>query len=432
MDNNLQKNKLLKAFYNAIPLKDDTRIDHDEDWERYIPGLHDNAGSNPIDELAQAIRYADSAANYLFCGHRGAGKSIELKRLARQLNAEPGVIALYLDLADYIDLGAEIAVGDLLIAIMVGLTITVNKELKLPLAQSTWFETIGRFFQSEIAVDVKFEFNAYLLSAAAKLKKKPSFKKTLQELTEGQIDNVVASVDRFATYAVSRIQTEKCKPLAKVVLIVDSLELLHATESIFRSVHQTFHTNAQQLKLSMLSFVFSVPPYLPLVSPGIGALYGSGLTSLPQVKVRGKNNERHAEGIARLQSVVEKRFPSWREVLQEQQLQKLIVASGGNLRVLIQLLQKLIVKLERYLLPLNEDGPVNSALSDVRNETQLTQDEINWLKTVREKKSAVLIEDSSGREALARLFAAHLILDYRNGALWYDTLPLIDELLDSA
>ena len=80
---------------------------------------------------------------------------------------------------------------------------------------------------------------------------------------------------------------------------------------------------------------------------------------------------------------------------------------------------------------MNRSEPVTSAINDVRNQYRLTKQEVNWLKAIKEDKSSSLTNDSSEREALARLFDAHLILDYRNGALWYDTLPLIDELLAS-
>jgi len=427
----LQKRKLLKAFYNAIPLQDDTRINNDDDWKSYVPNLHDNNGFNPIDELAEAIGLANSAANDLFCGHRGTGKSIELKHLVRQLNREDDVVALYVDIADYLDLSSELGVGDLLLAVMVGLTIAVKDQLKIDLSIETFRERILDFVKSEIDLEFTANLQILALSIGAKLKQDQSFKQRVQDATAQNINGLIASSNKFATEAVAKIRTERNKKDAKVVLVVDSLEQLYGDERIFRSLDQTFYTNASRLKLTMLSMVFSVPAYLPFVMPGIGALYSS-LACMPQFKVRTREGEPYQDGIDKMRSVIERRCKEWAEVLQQSHVERLIVASGGNLRILIQLLQKLTTKLASEELPLSRDEPVISAINDVRNEYRLSKQEISWLKAIKKEKSSSLTNDSSDHEALARLFNAHLILDYRNGALWYDTLPLIDELLDSA
>jgi hypothetical protein len=426
-----EKNALLKAFYNAIPPQDVTRINSEEDWKRYVPGLHDNSGFNPIDELAAAIGLADGASNYLFCGHRGTGKSIELKNLVRHLNASSDVIALYVDIVDYVDPSSELGVGDLLLAVIVGLTVSVQDQMKIKLSAESFRTRVKDFFQSEVEFEASAEVRVLALTLGAKLKQNQSFKQLVQAATAKNVNGLIASANAYAAEAVAKIRTEKQKAQAKVVLVVDSLEQMYGDEKIFRSLDQTFYTNAHRLKLAILSLVFSVPAYLPFVTPGIGALYSS-LACLPQLKVRTRDGQTNADGIARMRRIVDQRFPDWPKIIDATHLEKLIAASGGNVRILIQLLRTLATKLARESLPLARIEPIDSTIDDVRNQYRLSRQEINWLKEVKRDKSSSLTKDSSEREALARLFDAHLILDYRNGELWYDTLPLIDELLDRA
>lgn len=66
----------------------------------------------------------------------------------------------------------------------------------------------------------------------------------------------------------------------RAVLILDSLERLRVTgadaEVCYDAIARTFVTNGEHLKLEHIDVVYSVPPYLPFLSPRIGFSFRCG------------------------------------------------------------------------------------------------------------------------------------------------------------
>jgi hypothetical protein len=81
-------------------------------------------------------------------------------------------------------------------------------------------------------------------------------------------------------------------------------------------------------------------------------------------------------------------------------------------------------------LPRANDSLLQSAEDDMRAEMPLSDEDKSWLRKVASTHGMGLDKEENV-VALARLFDGHLILDYRNGAPWYDVLPLLRPLLSA-
>ena len=108
---NLDDNRFLKAFYNAVsprPLEPDDPC--------YV-SLYDEAltDADPVQQLALAVEWATESVR-LFSGYRGTGKSTELRRLKRRLE-ESGHLVFLCDMEDYLNLSTPVDVSDFLMAV---------------------------------------------------------------------------------------------------------------------------------------------------------------------------------------------------------------------------------------------------------------------------------------------------------------------------
>ncbi len=266
----------------------------------------------------------------------------------------------------------------------------------------------------------------------------PSFKDQIKTVLETSLEHFVKDARVFVDEVVEIVRKRESDPARKVVLIADSLEKIRGSGPqaavIYATIHETFHGNAANLRFNMLHVVFSVPPTLPLIAPGVGTLYSGGLCGLPQVKVETTpskamtKRERFGTGLAMMVELLTRRFPRWGEVFNREQLNRVAYASGGNIRIFFSLIQRVLLKAPRVELPLKDDNLMGHAENDVRAEMLLTDEDKKWLRRVATTHESGL-DRLENLGTLGRLCDNHLILDYRNGEPWYDVLPLIRDSL---
>ncbi|MCA9686990.1 MAG: hypothetical protein KC457_32790, partial [Myxococcales bacterium] len=131
----------------------------------------------------------------------------------------------------------------------------------------------------------------------------------------------------------------------RLVIIVDDLEKYSAPTNRIAAVYQQmaelFFHQPDILSLPQCHTIYTVPPYLAFINPGISEVYGGRLRVLPSVKLRSRPpaREPHQPGIDALETVLAGRleldrlFAASRPVA----VTKLVSASGGNIRDLFAL-----------------------------------------------------------------------------------------------
>lgn len=435
-----EKNQLLKTFFNAIPLQV-TSPPGDNSVAAYVPGLHSSEGRDPVGELATNIGFNEGAASYLFTGHRGTGKTTELIRLQASLE-EAGCVAFYVDMVDYLNETSPIGVSYLLTTMLGALSEAFDARYAANPLQQSWWERFKHFVQATTVTPSEIGLSGGLDKLATidiklALKTNPHFKQIVQTALDGALETFMKDAREFADEIVAAIRESTLDPGKKVVLIVDSLEKIRGSgagaEQIYASINDTFHGNATNLRFNTLHVVYSVPPTLPLIAPGIGSLYSGGLCGLPQVTVEsrgepGQPNVRYEHGIEQMIKVVATRVSNWESVFARPHLERLARVSGGNLRIFFLLIQRVLLKAPSVDLPLANETLIEQAENDVRADMQLTDEDRVWLTRVANTHSSGL-DKIDNLATLGRLCDNLLILDYRNGDLWYDVLPLVRERL---
>lgn len=427
----------LKDLFNALP---DSALGGDQSQAYYV-----NRATDPeLDSVANLLQYIEWAPNsnetYLFTGLRGAGKTTELNRLVKELRAS-GHAAYYCDASTYLNLNdPRLSLPELLMATLAGLADAVRGELgRNFLADSIWQRT-KRLLQSnvELKPKVKSDFGGVEVEVEATLQENPDFRKELNRFVQESskfYDEAVVFAKEVTELVRQRTSSEK------VVLVVDSLERLSAPtgdeSALFDSLKQVFFNDPQRLRFAGFSVVYSAPPYLPAVLPGVSSGFSQSV-SLPNFKVMhrpapGAQPVRNTQGIAKMLEILDRRFPEWKKVMAPPVAEELAWQSGGNVRRYFSLLRATARKsaLAKSQLPLVDisGGPVQHALSEAAQPLQwLTAEDRRWLQHFMQDSQGAArhIEDmAKDLPSIIRLFDHSLVLDYRNGETWYQVPPLV-------
>lgn len=425
------RNQELGKFFNA--LKDRTL---EPDDAAYVPHVHDEQSGDPIADLARQILWSEGGGTYLFTGQRGTGKSTELRRLRRDLQAQNCEVFL-LDMAEYLHETEPVEIGDFLISLMGALSDAVAQKFDqaiLP-AQESYWERIEKFLQTGVSIK-EVDLKGIKLS----LKDDRTFKQAIQAMARGKVGKLVADAGVFATDLMQKVKLVVGDK--RIVVIADSVERLRgvnaeSSKQVFDSAIALFSGNPDHLKFSGIHMVYSVPPYLSALTANLSALYNSQLVSLASAHVyaspsAGPARQPNDLGLAAMEKMVAQRYPAWQEVLSKVQLRRLALASGGDFRDFFRLLGAVLVKAGNpaNALPVG-DVAVDAAENAMRREMlPIPDNHKDWLKRIAKSHDSELA-DIADLATFAGFLDGRVVLNYRNGKDWYDVHPLLWEVIDS-
>jgi hypothetical protein len=436
----------LEALFKALDFDRPLDLDDEADRRLYVEGLHSSGGINPIDELRGNIEISDRPGTWLFTGHRGVGKSTELRRMAHELRQQRQFVVVA-DMGEYLNLAEPINTELLLLTLVAALAEGADRFLGGQRLERTYSQRLWNWLTTtEVKleeVDMQMGLADASVGFKTLLKENPDFRDRVVRQVSASLGRLFAQAKTFARQVAEEVRChERYGPGSKVVLILDSLERLRVTgadaQACYDAIQRTFDINGDFLKLEHLHVVYSVPPYLPFLSPRIGSYFGVEVCTLPHVKVfktptdfdRVHAVEPDDEGIARIVESVQRRLPQVEQLIPLPLLRRLALASSGSVRDFFRLLRSVASKARvgRAALPLQDGHYIDMAEQVLRNEMPLAEDDKVWLSLVRRTHGTGL-DTMDNLHRLARLFDSGLILNYRNGRDWCEVHALLHPLL---
>jgi len=430
-----------------LALEDERPLDLDKpaDVALYVAGLHSVDGINPADELLLQMKRARKAGTWFFTGHRGVGKSTELRRVAQELR-QAGHFVVVADMNDYLNLAEPISLELLLLTMAAALSHAYERQFGgQPLARGLVTRLADYLKGTEVKVEeLSATFGADPAQAGVKLslKEQPVLRERVLKAVQGALGSFVAEVRGFVTEVVGHVA--RAKPQAKVVLILDSLERLRVSglgaDERYDAVQKTFEVYAEHLRFDDMLVVYSIPPYLPYLAPRLGAYIGATICTLPHVKVFKSPQEGadqvYPPGIDHMVDCARRRHPEIEQVIERSLLERLAKASSGSVRDYFRLLRTLSTKapLGGAPTPLVGDTGArwaSAAEQDLQAEMPLADEDLVWLARVRATHGNGLAELGQ-LPKLARLFDSGVILGYKNGEPWCDVHYLLRDRVDKA
>lgn len=401
----------------------------------YIEDLHASQG-DVAKRLALEIRTsAGGQHGYLFSGTIGSGKSTELRRLAQKLR--PDNYAIVINAQDYLNPQMPISIVDLLLAMAMGVWEATAHELGVdPSAGERW-----NWWRSVFATDVELK-EAEVSGGIGKLKmslhSNPNVRERLRKFHEARLDALVSDINDFLLDAAEQIKAKReLAPQAKMVLIVDSLEHFGGQaaagqpDDVFLSLQRLFNTFATYLRLQGWSVVYSVPPLLHKLAPGIANTFGATatyfLTSAHVFQDRSRALDQPTID-QKLIPLVKKRVGEdvIGQLIGDDALRNLIEMTGGDLRDLIRTVRAVLLA----GLGDNNSFPVTQAhLTQVYNELRRPYLPLP-LKTQKRlaqvaQTYSVALEDEAEWQLIISDLAQKRMLLYLNGSEWYGVHPLL-------
>lgn len=426
---------LLKNFFNALPLAEKPGV--------YLGAQYVNRATNhdedAVAQIKQLIEWSDATGGntFLFSGLRGSGKTTELNRLVKELNALDTTAAYYCDVSAYLNLNdPDVSLAELLMAVLAGLADAIKREFKQDILKDSILDRIKSTMNSSVKLEPKIKAGA--VEASISLQENPEFKKQLREFAKDS-SSFIQAARQFAQDIAIEIRKHTGKQ--QLVLAVDSLERLSAPSGeegkLFNTWKELFFANTEQLKFADFSIIYTAPPYLHAILPNVDVGFTQSF-SLPNFKVLKKPLAQedcvpNPEGINQIVDIVKKRFPDWQLAIEQNVLDHLAFMSGGNVRRFFELVRttNMQLALGSTTLPVadKDDRAVKQAIAKAAEPLQwLTARDLRWLRAFREhsKNPSASIENQiEDLPTIIRLFDHSLVLNYKNGKPWYQVPPLV-------
>jgi len=381
--------------------------------------------------LQERIELAASESLNLFSGFRGSGKTTELFRLRERL-VNKGYIVLYANALNYINPADRIEISNLLIVLAGAFSDALQEEYHIDLRGETYWTRLKNWLA---ATDVDIRELSLKTGADIKLELRttPSFRQKLSQALSGRIGELHAEVIGFFEDGFKAIR-QKAGTDAKVVFLFDSLEQIRGSlsneQEVTRSVEVLFSNNLRLLEIPYLHVVYTVPPWLKFVLPGVR------MVVLPCVRTWDNDKERTTcvPGMEALRSLTGRRFSAdglkrFFGAAPFSRADRLIALSGGHFRDLLFLLQETVLRAND--LPVSDEA-IERAITEVRSMfLPISMDDARWLAEIeRERASLLKTREPAEISRLTRFLDTHVVLYLRNGEEWYDVHPLVrDEVL---
>ena len=291
------------------------------------------------------LRGAPERAYVLFCGHRGCGKSTELRRVCRQLDGEKAFFTILLDATRELDPNnlqyqdVLLALAQALLARLETQTIALDKVHLTRLNQ--WFDErvekheATRQFAAEIKTGAEARATVPFLGKlfaglTTAFRVNSTYKEELRKVIRNHFSEFAEAFNQLILAAEQASQEKGLG--SRVLFLVDGTDRLRGDDA-----KAFFVQDVHQLQLVRSLFVYSAPIHLLHDSSVLNQTF-TATFKLPMIKVRERNGGENHSGIIALRDLLYRRAP--KELFDEESTADyLIEHCGGHPRDLLRLLQ---------------------------------------------------------------------------------------------
>ncbi|MEH2389179.1 MAG: P-loop NTPase fold protein [Nostoc sp.] len=346
---NHQRANTLKAAFqvcNVEPLEG-------ADMERYYVDLSAVRKTSAIDSVSTILDFQEPAdfSTILFTGHRGCGKSTELKRIQNQWEKQYHVI--------YLEVNEETDIND---ARYTDLYLIVIKQVEFELRKlglkfdsqllenfESWFKDITKETEETVERSVSIEGEATLKPEApfiaklmvkllAQIKGSDKQKTTIRQTLEKDLSRLKADINLLLGDAFVKLR-KKFPQYKGLLIIFDNMDRVPPTIA-----EHLFFDYAAQLQELDCTIIYTVPISV-LCSPKNPLNQFDGNPHIvPMVNIYEFERDRchlnyNQTGLEAVASVIEKRVDINAVFESRQELLDLAKASGGHVRQLMQMMR---------------------------------------------------------------------------------------------
>lgn len=397
-------------------------------------------GPDAVKLLGRTITMTTPGEAFFLTGLRGSGKTVQLLRLKQDLERRGFAVVMF-SAEDYLNMHEPLNVVDVLFFLVGAISDQAVEHDLIDKGDSATSRGWSRLWQwlSDLpartditGADVSTGIGASgmvttTVTLKAELRRDTAFVAQLREFLRGRLSELVEQANRIVGEMVDEMRARSTRGEWKgLVVVVDSLDHNRAVDSekfqqVRRALVNLFDKDYDNLRLAGCRTVFTLPMYVPISA-------SKALRRVTNLRVADRNGEPDPEGVDAARRLLLQRAPDGRldRLLDEKSVDKLVLASGGHLRILLGLMMEVVTQAEA--MPVDE-VTVDAAIQQVRNGMlPLADDQRVMLRRVAQHHELPLATQDDW-DVVASLLDQHFVLGYQNGEPWYDVHPLLrDEI----
>ncbi len=330
-----------EALDSDDPRYQDT-LDARGDFKMFELYRHLFVNTSDPDNFKLPIRLAKSSIYTLFCGHIGCGKSTELRRVAKKLNADNLFFVVFLDVLKELDIN-NLTYADVLLALAKQLfktleTQNIHVDKILLDSLENWFKerietnekikTIASEIRSgaEIKTGVPF-LSSLFTSMTGFMQSNSTYKQEFRNVIISTFSQFAEAFNRCVVAAEDAIQ--KAAKGRKILFVIDGTDRLRNEDGI-----NFFVKDVHQLTQIQGYFVYCAPIHLFYEQNQIHRSFTK--TILPMIKLHDRDKNPLPDNQKIMREMLFKRF-SAKFFTHPDLADKLIEYSGGCPRELLRL-----------------------------------------------------------------------------------------------
>lgn len=425
-----ESEKFLKNLYNAFDPFSPLRAGDPQ----YVDCREVRGDGDIIEDLGRKIKLSQRMTCQLYAGHRGAGKSTELRRLQEYLQNQ-GCFVVYFA-ADEQDINPEdTEYTDILLACTRHLLEELRKANSKPLRD--WMRDMWEDLKDLALTEVSFETLSLELQIAqfakltANVRTVPSLRQKIRDKINPHTTTLIKALNEFIVDAKQNLPDKS----SQLAVIADNLDRIvpFSQDGKRSNLDEIFLDRTEQLKALDCHVIYTIP---------ISMVYSNRATELinnyndpqvlPMIMVHNPDGSTNEAGLAKIKELIEKRV---KQVNPNQSLERglfdsretlerLCLMSGGHVRNLLLMMQEAITRTED--LPITAKA-AQRAITQARDVYRRTPEEGEWQILAKVSQTQRILNDEQHRN----LLFSRCILEYRyydeEGEMqpWYDVHPLI-------
>lgn len=343
----------------AATLRDAYRICTPEplighDIERYYVDLSAVRSTKALQNLTKQLEFLDPSefCTILFTGHRGCGKSTELRKIQKQLESEYYIVYLEADVeldindAEYTDLYLLIIkkVADELYKL------GAKFDNKLLTSFESWFKditneteaSVEKAISSEVNVEAGFKIpfiSKLLAKLLAQIKGSQKQKQVIRQTLQKDISRLQADINLLLGDARNKLKQKQPQYEKGFLIILDNLDRIPPNVG-----NHLFFDYAAQLQGLHTTIIYTVPISAVYSDKNLSKTFGSP-NIMPMVNIYEFESEPceleyKEDRLEVFASLIEQRVDIDAVFESRQQLLDLVKASGGHVRQLMQMTAK--------------------------------------------------------------------------------------------
>ena len=411
-----------------------------ENIDKYYVDLSQVRKTEAIDEMNGTLEFLDAGEfiTVLFVGHRGSGKSTELRRLEREWQKDYRVI--YLEINEETDIN-DVAYTDLYLIVIKQIEFELRQlglsfDKNLLTSFEDWFREVTKESEETVERSVSVSGEASLGTSApfiakllvkllAQIRANAKNKKVVRETLEQDVSRLKTDINNLLADGTEKLRKKFAKEgkyQKGFLIIFDNMDRM--PPEVGNSLFFDYEAQIQELHCTI---VYTVPISV-LRSGNISNSFGSP-NVMPMVNIyhfdRDRNDlEYDEEGLKAVEQLIEKRVDIDAVFASREQLRELAKMSGGHVRQLIQMMRRacLIANTRKHAKIMAEDI-----------EYVVTQEQFNFERFTPDEHYLILAKvcrdkDLDKDEIYQKMLFNVSILEYQGEKRWNYPNPLVKRI----